>query len=147
MSGVILNMTDTSKVDMIMEMTGCDQAEAEAALLLHPNDIIAAMDFLLPKKTVSGAKYIPPKPVVNNGLDEEQRARCEKGRWMQDKVNAVFSVAHSKTLPDQPAEQASSQSAEAPVLLPAVAAVEESESSPDNRGQTAQSNPQSEPLR
>ena len=111
MSGVILNMTDTSKVDMIMEMTGCDQAEAEASLLLHPNDMIAAMDFLLPKKTVSGAKYIPPKPVVNNGLDEEQRARCEKGRWMQDKVNAVFSVAHSKTLSVPEAEQSESQSA------------------------------------
>jgi len=117
MSGVILNMTDTSKVDMIIQMTGCDQAEAEAALLVHPNDMIAAMDFILPKTTVSGAKYIPPKPVVDNGMDEEQKARCEKGRWMQDKVNVVFSVAHSKTLPVPEAEQSETQSAEVPVSV------------------------------
>ena len=108
-------MSDTSNVETIMHMTGCDQAEAEAALLLHPNDIIAAMDFVMPKPTVSGAKYIPAKPVVDTGMDEEQKARCEKGRWMQDKVNAVFSVAHSKTLPVLEAEQSLPQSAEVPV--------------------------------
>ena len=81
-----------------MSMTGCDQAEAEAALLLHPNDVIAAMDFVLPKTTVSGAKYIPAKPKIDTGMDEEQKARCEKGRWLQDKVSGVFSVAHSKIL-------------------------------------------------
>ena len=110
-------MSDTSNVETIMHMTGCDQAEAEAALLLHPNDIIAAMDFVMPKPTVSGAKYIPAKPVVDTGMDEEQKARCEKGRWMQDKVNAVFSVAHSKTLSFPAAEQAS-QAAEVPVAPP-----------------------------
>ena len=110
-------MSDTSNVETIMHMTGCDQAEAEAALLLHPNDIIAAMDFVMPKPTVSGAKYIPAKPVVDTGMDEEQKARCEKGRWMQDKVNAVFSVAHSKTLSFPAAEQAS-QVAEVPVAPP-----------------------------
>ena len=101
-----------------MHMTGCDQADAEAALLLHPNDVIAAMDFVLPKTVVSGAKYIPSKPVIDTGMDEEQKARCERGRWMQDKVNAVFSVAHSKTLPDLEAEQSASQSAEVSVSAP-----------------------------
>jgi len=101
-----------------MHMTGCDQADAEAALLLHPNDVIAAMDFVLPKTVVSGAKYIPSKPVIDTGMDEEQKARCERGRWMQDKVNAVFSVAHSKTLPALEAEQFASQSAEVPVSAP-----------------------------
>jgi len=110
-------MSDTSKVETIMHMTGCDQAEAEAALLLHSNDVIAAMDFVLPKTTTSGSKYIPAKPVVNTGMDEEQKARCEKGRWMQDKVNAVFSVAHSKTLAFPEAEPAS-QVAEVPVVQP-----------------------------
>jgi len=107
-------------------MTGCDQAEAEAALLLHPTDLIAAIDFVLPKTTVSGSKYIPPKPVIDNGMDEEQKARCERGRWMQDKVNAVFSVAHSKTLPVPEAEQSLSQSAEVsvPVVEPAEVSVE-----------------------
>ena len=107
-----------------MNMTGCDQAEAEAALLLHPTDLIAAIDFVLPKTSVSGSKYIPAKPVVDTGMDEEQKTRCEKGRWMQDKVNAVFSVAHSKTLPAPEAEQSESQSAE--VSVPVAEPVEES---------------------
>ena len=126
-------MSDTSKV---MNMTGCDQAEAEAALLLYPNDVIAAIDFILPKPKVSGAKYIPAKPVVDNGMDAEQKARCERGRWMQDKVNAVFSVAHSKILPDLQAAQSSTQSAEASVTVPLALAVEESGSSLDSPAQT-----------
>jgi len=118
-------MSDTSKVETIMHMTGCDQAEAEAALLLHPTDLIAAMDFVLPQTSVSGAKYVPAKPVIDTGMDEEQKARCEKGRWIQDKVNAVFSVAHSKILPVPEAEQSDSQSAEVslPVAEPAEVSV------------------------
>lgn len=132
---------------MVQQMTGCTRDEAEKALIAHET-VIDAIAALIPENpVVSGNKYIPAKPKVDTGMDAEQAALCERGRWLQDKVNAVFSVAHSKTLPDQPAEQASSQSAEAPVLLPAVAAVEESESSPDNREQTAQSTPQSGPLR
>jgi len=127
-------MSDTSKVEIVMHMTGCDQAEAEAALLLHPTDLIAAMDFVLPKPMVSGAKYIPLKPVVDNGMDDEQKARCEKGRWMQDKVNAVFSVAHSKTLPVPEAEQSLTQSAE--VSVPVAEPVEESVSQQDSLSQT-----------
>jgi len=120
--------------ETIMNMTGCNQAEAEAALLLHPNDLIAAMDFVLPKTAVSGAKYIPPKPMVNTGMDDEQKARCEKGRWMQEKVNAVFSVAHSKTLPGPEAEQSESQSAE--VSVPAVEPAEVFEQLQDSPAQT-----------
>jgi len=117
-----------------MHMTGCDQAEAEAALLLHPTDLIAAMDFVLPKTVVSGAKYVPPKPVVDTGMDEEQKARCERGRWIQDKVNAVFSVAHSKTLPVPEAEQSDSQSVEVPVPGPVAELAVESPQ--DSREQT-----------
>ena len=127
-------MSDTSKIETIMNMTGCDQAEAEAALLLYPTDLIAAMDFVLPKTTVSGAKYIPPKPMVDTGMDDEQKARCEKGRWMQDKVNAVFSVAHSKTLPVPEAEQSDLQSAE--VSVPVAESVEESVSQQGSLAQT-----------
>ena len=128
-------MSDTSKIETIMHMTGCDQTDAEAALLLYPNDVIAAIDFILPKPKVSGAKYIPPKPVINNGMDEEQKARCEKGRWLQEKVNAVFSVAHSKILSAPEAEQSALESAE--VSLPVAEPVEKSVESPqDSLAQT-----------
>ena len=128
---------------MVQQMTGCTREEADKALVAHES-VLDAIESLIPANPVtSGAKYIPSKPTVNNGLDPEQDALCKRGRWLQDKVNAVFSVAHSKTLPVLPAEQSLSQPAEvSAVVLPVVA--EESESSQDSREQTAQQVPQSE---
>ena len=81
---------------MIQQMTGCSEEEAKTALLNHET-VLDAIESLIPANPViSGAKYIPPKPTIDHGLDEEQAAICARGRWLQDKVNAVFSVAHSK---------------------------------------------------
>ena len=128
---------------MVQQMTGCTRDEAEKSLLAHET-VLDAIEFLIPANPVtSGAKYIPPKPTIDNGLDPDQDALCKKGRWLQDRVSALFSVAHSKTLPDPQAEQSASLSAEASVVvLPSVA--EESESSQGVLEQTAQPVPQSE---
>jgi len=132
-------MDDTS---MVQQMTGCTREEAEKALL-HHETVLDAIESLIPANPIiRGAKYIPAKPVVNNGLDPEQAERCERGRWIQDKVSAVFSVAHSKTLPDPPAEQSLSQPAVGSVVALPIAA-EESGSSQDNLGQTVQPSQQS----
>lgn len=81
---------------MVQQMTGCSEEEAKNALLNHET-VLDAIESLIPANPVnSGAKYIPPKPKIQTGMDEEQAAICAKGRWLQDKVNAVFSVAHSK---------------------------------------------------
>ena len=85
-----------------MELAGCGPKEAAAALAQH-KEIWLAVDSLLEKPKTSGDKYIPKKPDVDSGLDPEQKERCERGRWLQEQVNAVFSVAHSKTLPSQEA--------------------------------------------
>jgi hypothetical protein len=86
-------------VQMICQLVGCTQEEASQALLKHESLVDAIDSFLPPAPVVSGSKYIPPKPIVDSGLSPEQKELCERGRWLQDKVNAVFSVAHSKTLP------------------------------------------------
>jgi len=123
-------------------MTGCSREEAEKSLVAHET-VLDAIESLIPVNPVtSGAKYIPPKPTINNGLDDEQAERCARGRWLQDKVNAVFSVAHSKILPGPPAEQSSLPPAEASAIVPV--AVEESGSSQGSREQTAQPVQQSE---
>ena len=97
-----------------MELTGCGPKEAANALSEH-KEIWLAVDSLLAKPVVSGEKYIPKKPVVETGLTDEQKERCDRGRWLQDQVNAVFSVAHSKTLSSQQApEQGLSPAAELP---------------------------------
>jgi hypothetical protein len=103
-----------------MELTGCGALEAGKALAEH-KEVWLAVDALLTKPVVSGEKYIPKKPEVDTGLTEEQKERCGKGRWLQDQVNAVFSVAHSQTrsLPVQVAPlalQASHPDAGSPAL-------------------------------
>jgi hypothetical protein len=93
-------------VQMICQLVGCTQEQASQALLTHETLVDAIDSLLPPAPVVSGSKYIPPKPIVDSGLSDEQKELCERGRWLQDKVNAVFSVAHSKTLPlpDAPPE-------------------------------------------
>jgi hypothetical protein len=95
-------------VHLVMSLAGVSEEVAAQALLAHET-AEDAIDALLQKPTVSGEKYLPAKPVIETGLTPEQEAMCKRGRWLQDRVNAVYSVAHSKTLPPRdappPAEQ------------------------------------------
>ena len=98
---------------MIMSLTGVDEKTAEEAFLRYET-MEDAIDALLEKPVVSGEKYIPAKPKIVTGMTTEQEDRCRKGRWLQDQVNAVFSVAHSKirTQPDPSVEKSSEQTPE-----------------------------------
>jgi uncharacterized protein YfaT (DUF1175 family) len=111
--------------ELVMELAGVSKEVAEEALAKH-KEVWLAVDALLEKPVVAGDKYIPPKPKVNTGLTSEQEALCQRGRWLQDQVNVVFSVAHSKTrtqqLDDQ-TEAAAKQHDQAPPSSP-VAEVE-----------------------
>jgi hypothetical protein len=94
-----------------MELAGVPRESAEAALAEH-KEVWLAVDALIQKPTVSGDKHIPLKPKVDTGLTLEQQTLCDRGRWLQDQINVVFSVAHSKTrtpLDDLPQVPAASQ--------------------------------------
>jgi hypothetical protein len=80
---------------MIQTLTGCTLEQAEEAARKYGDEIWLAVESLLPK--VAGDKFIPEKPKIDSGLTPEQQELCQRGRALQDKVNAVFSVAHSKT--------------------------------------------------
>ena len=86
-----------------MDLAGVSREVAEEALAKH-KEVWLAVDALMERPVVAGDKYIPPKPKVNTGLTSEQEALCERGRWLQDRVNAVFSVAHSK-IQTQPVQE------------------------------------------
>lgn len=113
---------------MIMSLTGVDEKTAEDAYMRY-EDVTEAIDALLEKPVVSGEKYIPAKPKIVTGMTAEQEERCKKGRWLQDQVNAVFSVAHSKTRtqPDPSVEKSLEQSPES-ASSAEVPATEESKS-------------------
>jgi hypothetical protein len=109
-----------------MELANVSREVAEEALAKH-KEVWLAVDALMECPVAPGTKLIPPKPKVNTGLTSEQEALCQKGRWLQDQINVVFSVAHSKTrnLPlDDLAPVAEEQDALAPPPSPEMAAVE-----------------------
>jgi hypothetical protein len=87
---------------MVMDLANVSQEVATAALDEH-KEVWLAIDALITRPTTVGDRFVPPPPEIDHGLTREQEALCRRGRWLQDQVNAVFSVAHSKirTLPDQ----------------------------------------------
>ena len=106
---------------MVMELANVTREVAEEALVKH-KEVWLAVDALLEKPVIAGDKYIPPKPKIDTGLTPEQEALCQKGRWLQDQVNVVFSVAHSKsrTQPDQEQAPALLEGTQAPPSSPEV---------------------------
>ena len=88
--------------ETVMELANVSREVAEEALVKH-KEVWLAVDALMERPVVAGDKYIPHKPKVNTGLTSEQEALCLRGRRLQDQINVVFSVAHSKTRtqPDQ----------------------------------------------
>ncbi len=125
--------------ELVMELAGVDRETATKALAEH-KEIWLAVDALLVKPVVSGEKYIPAKPVVDSGISKEQKALCERGRWLQDQVNAVFSVAHSQIL--QVAQQEAGQ-VEVPLLDDSVGTVPPPPSSSPQLGTDEQTIPPS----
>lgn len=118
--------------ETVMELANVSREVAEEALAKH-KEVWLAVDALMERPVVAGDKFIPPKPKVNTGLTSEQEARCQKGRWLQDQVNAVFSVAHSKvrSLQDDPQEAPAEQHDRVPPSSP-VLEVERPESQQDS---------------
>lgn len=131
-----------------MELTGCGPREAAAALAEH-KDVVLAVDALLTKPVVTGEKYIPKRPSVDSGMTEEQKERCDKGRWLQEQVNAVFSVAHSQIRSDPPALEGAGPQTEPAVSVPTLSEVQSpsTTSSPPGSGEKSPLRvQQSEPL-
>ncbi len=134
-------MASDKDIAMIMSLTGVDEATASAAYL-QTECVEDAIDRLLPKPVVSGDKYIPAKPNVNTGMTPEQEERCRRGRWLQDQVNVVFSVAHSKTRSPQDLLVPVEESTQTTVPVVSVPALTDG-SQPDAGAKTSPSNQQS----
>ena len=134
-------------MEIVMELTGCGPKEAAEALGKH-KEIWLAVDALMAKPVVSGEKYMPKKPAIDTGMTDEQKERCDRGRWLQDQVNAVFSVAHSQIQSDQKALEAEQPAVEpvpAEVSIPQLPST--TSSTPDSVEKSPLPAPQSELLR
>lgn len=89
--------TDMENINMIRELTGCEERVVIAHYMMHKGDVILTIDSLIEKPVCKGDTFIPPPPKIDNGLSPQQQEMCLRGRELQDKVNVVFSVAHSKS--------------------------------------------------
>ena len=133
-------MEDT--IETVMSFTNCSREEAVGSLAIYGGDILKTLDALFLKPVVSGEKYIPPPPKVDNGQDQEQKERCAAGRDLMDKLTVVFSGAHRKILEQTPPASAVSAGPEVD-LVPQSAPLTTSPRS-DSPAQTTQPYPQSE---
>lgn len=127
--------------ELVMELAGCSLDQAQAALETH-KDVVAAVDALLSKPVCKGDTYLPAKPKINDGLSDEQKALCERGRWLQDKVNEVISVAHAKTRTQPDPLVGQSEAPPAEVTLPTFEQVELKSTTESSQDSPAQTTPQ-----
>jgi hypothetical protein len=91
-------MSDESKV---MMMLGCTEEEARIYLDKAEGDVLKAIEDNLKIPVVSGEKYIPPPPVINDGLEPEVREKLNEARRLSELFNASLrndlSVSQVKT--------------------------------------------------
>jgi hypothetical protein len=97
--------------ELIVSLTGCTLVEAEEALAASKGDTIEAVDTLLAKSSVAGDKYIPSKPIVDDGLTEEVRKNIVRAREFADLLNASprNDLRAQPAQPQQPAQPDSQQ--------------------------------------
>ena len=69
-------------------MTGVAEEVAKKALEENRGDVIAALDALSKPPTISGTRYIPPTPKIDDGLTDEVRENLSKARKFSDILNA-----------------------------------------------------------
>ena len=74
----------SKEVTEIMSNTGADQATAEKALESSGGNVLEAIISLTPVPQVSGHKYIPGAPKVDDGLAPEVREKLAKARELAD---------------------------------------------------------------
>jgi hypothetical protein len=80
-------MSDEEKV---MMMLGCTEEEARSYLVKAQGDVMKAIEDNLKIPKVSGDKYIPAPPVIDDGLDDEVREKLNEARRLSDLFNASF---------------------------------------------------------
>lgn len=107
---------------MVMSMLGCTHEEAIQYLSEAKGDVLVAIENNMKVLEVSGNKYIPPPPKINDGLTDEVRAKLQEAR----KVSEAFSASFRNDL-----RGAQEPKASVPVEVGSVKTVEESQAQID----------------
>ena len=105
---------------MVMSMLDCTLEEAKEYLLKAGGDVLLAIENNMKVPEVSGSKYIPPPPKINDGLTDEVREKLNEAR----KISEAFSASFRNELLGAQVPKASE-----PAVVASVAAVEERQDS------------------
>lgn len=80
-------MLDIGKV---IALTGRTEAEiVAAATAVRTDDLVDVIAYLIDPPPNPGAKYIPPKPVIDDGLTPEVREKLKVARDLSDRLNSL----------------------------------------------------------
>ena len=77
-----------SAVEQVVSMTGVSEEIAKKTLEENGSDVIAAVDALSKSPTISGTRYMPPPPKIDDGLTDEVRENLKKARQFSDILSA-----------------------------------------------------------
>ena len=75
---------------MVMSMLGCTHDEAKQYLSESNGDVLLAIEKNMKIPEVSGNKYIPPPPKIDDGLTEEVREKLQEARKISEAFSASF---------------------------------------------------------
>lgn len=89
-------------IGKIMNMTGRSEEDVLAAIqAVKSNDIVDVVAYLLDPPPNSGAKYIPPKPVIDDGLEPEVREKLKVARELAELLNNRPTASPSAAVPQR----------------------------------------------
>lgn len=96
-------------VEQVIAMTGVAEDVAKKALEENGEDVIAAVDALSKPPSISGTRYIPPTPKIDDGLTDEVRDNLRKARQFSDILSASpQNDLRGKVVSPQPSARANS---------------------------------------
>jgi hypothetical protein len=85
-----IKMSGNNDTSLIMSMVGCSKESAEEYLKEANGDVLLAICNHTECPEVSGNKYIPPPPKINDGLTDEVRSKIQEARKIGDMFSASF---------------------------------------------------------
>lgn len=77
-------MSDDFKVMQVIQFTGCTEELARKTLEQQNWNVIDAVDSLTSVPTITGTKYIPSIPSINDQLTPEVRGKIQEARKLAD---------------------------------------------------------------
>jgi hypothetical protein len=75
---------------MVMSMLACTHEEAKEYLSKSNGDVLLAIETNMKVPEVSGNKYIPPPPKIDDGLTDEVREKLTEARKISEAFSASF---------------------------------------------------------